>query len=202
MAKGAGVRKGIFCLEGDWWGDMKRTPTVEHALTLLNRLPPYYTPYIHRDVATRAEFVHYLSKWRQGKHGDYPILYLAFDGGEGTVQFGDLRKPENEIRLEDLAQLLEGACRGRIVYFGSCDTLNQHGNRLRSFARRTDALAVCGFRRSVDWLTSMAFDLLFMRQAQYNAFTISGAQAIRRHVTKEAAGLARELGFHMLVAKR
>lgn len=199
MVIGSSAPKGIFCLEGDWWGDLKHQTSVEHGLVLLNKLPPYYTPYIHRDVATRQEFDHHVAKWLQAKHNDYPILYLAFHGTTGTVQFGDLRKPENIVTLDELEDLLQSRCRGRIVYFSSCDTLAEHGNRLRSFVQRTRALAVCGFRQYVDWLTSVAFDLLFLRQAQYNAFTVSGARAIARHVKDEAAGLASTLGFHMVI---
>jgi len=167
MAKSASTAKGIFCLEGGWSNDLKDESSVEDALVLLRKVWPYYTPYIRRDVATRAEFDHYVAKWCQARYAAYPILYLAFHGTEGTIQFGDLRKPENVVTLDELEQSLEGRCRGRIIYFSSCETMREHGNRLRSFLRRTDALAVCGFRKYVDWLTSMAFDLLFLRQAQY-----------------------------------
>jgi len=68
------------------------------------------------------------------------------------------------------------------VYFSSCDTLAENGNRLRRFVRRTESLAVCGFRRYVDWLTSTAFDLLFLREAQSNAFTVAGMRAISSRV--------------------
>src|SRR5437867_8937471 len=188
MAKSASVAKGVFCLEGEWSPDIKDQSSVEPALVLLSKMPEYHTPYVRRDVATRAEFDHYVTKWLQVKYAGYPILYLAFHGTEGTIRFGDLRKNENVVTLDELAQLLEGRCRGRMIYFSSCDTMGEHGNRLRSFLRRTDALAVCGFRRYVDWLTSMAFDLLFLREAQYNAFTRPGARAIARRVKKEAAG--------------
>jgi hypothetical protein len=198
MAKSASVAKGIFCLEGEWSEDLKDQSSVEHTLILLSKMLPYHTPYIHRNVATRAEFDHYVAKWCQAKYAAYPILYLAFHGTEGTIQFGDLRKAENVVTLDELERSLEGRCRGRIIYFSSCDTMGEHGNRLRSFLRRTDALAVCGYRRYVDWLTSMAFDLLFLRQAQYNAFTLAGARAIARRVKEEAAGLASRLGFHMM----
>jgi hypothetical protein len=65
MAKSAPVAKGTFCLEGEWWGDLGDQSSVEPALILLSKMPPYHTPYIHRDVATRAEFDHYITKWRQ-----------------------------------------------------------------------------------------------------------------------------------------
>jgi len=200
MRRSASKAKGIFCIEeADWWNDVKRPASAESALTLLRQLPPYYTPYIHRDVDTRSEFDYCIQKWLQAGQARYPILYLAFHGAPGTIQFGDLRKTENLVGLDELEEALSNACRGRMVYFSSCDTLAINGHRLRAFVRRTGALAVCGFRSYVDWLTSVAFDLLFLRQAQYNAFTIPGARAIRSHVHEEAGGLSKKLGFRMVV---
>ena len=199
MGRSTVKSKGVFCVEeADWWSDMKRSSSAESALELLRKLPPYRTPYIHREVATRDEFDHSIRKWRQAGYARYPILYLAFHGTEGTIQFGDLRKPENLVGLNDLEELLgKNSCHRRIVYFSSCDTLD--GRRLHSFVRRTGALAVCGFRCYVDWLTSLVFDLLFLRQAQSNAFTIPGMRAIDRRVREEAAGLYSKLGFRMVV---
>jgi hypothetical protein len=144
----------------------------------------------------------YLKKWLLATHASYPILYLPFHGTPGTIQFGDLRKPGNIISLDQLEETLSGKCKGRIVYFSSCDTLAENGNRLRRFVRRTESLAVCGFRRYVDWLTSTAFDLLFLREAQSNAFTVAGMRAISSRVKEEAGGLCKKLGFHMVVNNR
>jgi hypothetical protein len=200
--KKASEAKGIFCLEGDWWNDLKRSASTESALRLLKDFPPRYAPYIHRDVATRAEFDYYVQKWLQVAHSNYPILYLAFHGTPGTIQFGDMRKQENIISLDELEERLLGGCKGRIVYFSSCDTMGENGNRLRSFLRRTQALAVCGYRSDVDWLASVAFDLLFLGQTQFNAFTVAGMRAIERRILEDAGGLARKLGFHMVVNDR
>lgn len=198
MHRNATEPKGVFCLEGDW-NDLKHQSSSEPALRLLTENPPYYAPFIHRDVGTRPQFEYYVKKWLQAAHASYPILYLAFHGTSGTIQFGDLRKAESVISLDELELTLSGKCKGRIVYFSSCDTLAENGNRLRRFVRRTGALAVCGFRRYVDWLTSVAFDLLFLREAQFNAFTIAGMRAIEHRVQEEAGGLSKKLGFRMVI---
>lgn len=200
MRRVASKAKGIFCVkEGDWWNDLKRSSSAESALRVLRELPPYYTPYIHRDVGTRAEFDHCIQKWLQTGYARYPILYLPFHSTPGTIQFGDQRKTENQVDLDTLEEILSDACHRRIVYFSSCDTLAVNGNRLRSFVRGTGALAVCGFRCNVNWLMSLAFDLLFLRQAQCNAFTIAGMRAIDRQVREDAGGLSAKLGFRMVV---
>ena len=46
-------RKGIFCLEGDWWGVRDRT-TVEPVFRLLEAHGDYRVPYIHRDIEYAA----------------------------------------------------------------------------------------------------------------------------------------------------
>ena len=61
-------RKGVFCLESEWFG-LRSTVTVRPALEFL-RTSDYHVPYIHRDVATRAELEHYLRKWfQEGRAG-------------------------------------------------------------------------------------------------------------------------------------
>lgn len=202
MHRSAAEAKGIFCLEGDWWNDLKHSTSTESALRLLKEFPPRYTPYIYRDVGTRAEFNYYVRKWLQVAHTNYPILYLAFHGTPGTIQFGDLRNQENIVSLDELGQALSGHCRGRIVYFSSCDTMGENGNRLRGFLRKTQALAVCGYRCSVDWLNSVAFDLLFLGQAQLNAFTTAGMHAIEQRILENAGGLSKKIGFRMVINDR
>ncbi len=76
---------GIFCLEGDWWGLFKRPASIRPVLELLSQWDPYHVPYIHRNVATRAEFDHYLTKWKQSAAVRYPILNLSFHGETGAL---------------------------------------------------------------------------------------------------------------------
>jgi len=134
--------KGIFCLEGDWWGKLHKPSSVEPILELLHQWDPFHVPYVRRDVATREEFEYYL---------------------------------------------------------GSCDTLDLHGNSIRAFLRRTSALAVCGYRKTVDWLDSVALELMVLSAMQEYSTTIPGAKAMKRNVERRVPYLAKQLGFHMVV---
>ena len=191
--------KGIFCLEGDWWGKIARQASVEPALEVLHQWDPYYIPYVHRDVATRAEFDHDLSKWCQKGASKYPILYLAFHGDPGVIYTGDRRKGENTVSLDELEDQLEGACSRRIIHFGSCSTIDVNGNRINRFLRNTGALAVCGFREAVYWLDSTAFELVVFGAMQLNALTLRGARAMRNRIMNQNKAMAKELGFRMVV---
>lgn len=193
--------KGIFCLEGDWSGKLHKRSSVEPILELLRQWEPYYVPYVHRDVATRAEFEYYISRWVQKSMAAYPILYLAFHGKSSEVTIGDHRLAGNRVSIAELGDMLKGKCHGRMIYFGSCQTLDLHGNSIRAFLRKTGALAVCGYRRDVEWLDSTAFELVMMSAMQLHSMTRRGAAAMRRRIDVRAPVLARMLRFHMVISK-
>jgi hypothetical protein len=195
------VPKGIFCLEGDWWGKLHKGSSVEPILDLLHQWDPYYVPYVRRDVATRAEFEYYISRWAQKRMAAYPILYLAFHGKSSEVTIGDHRRIENRVTIAELGDMLEAKCHGRMIYFGSCQTLDLHGNSIQAFLRKTGALAVCGYRRDVEWLDSTAFELVMMSAMQLHSMTRRGAAAMQRRIDSRAPVLARKLRFHMVISK-
>ena len=194
MAKTKSDRKGIFCLEGDWWGVKDRT-SIEPTLRLLETADPLKVPYFHHDVGTIEEFRFYLRKWTGRQFDDYPILYLAFHGEPGGIAVGEGRN--KTVKLDYLAELLEGACRGRVIHFGSCSTLDVHGHELNSFLRRTGACAVFGFRTDLDWLPSAAFDLLVLGYLQEVSFTRAGMGKFQRRLAGDAPGLQKTLEFRM-----
>ena len=195
MAKTKIQRKGIFCLEGHWWG-VKGTTSVEPVLRFLETLAGYRAPYRHYDVGTREELDFYLEKWRGASFSDFPILYLGFHGAPGELHVGEGR--DTSLSLEDLADRLDGACRGRVVHLGSCGTVGVHGRRLNKFCTRTGALAVCGFREDVDSLTSAAFEMLVLGGLQHASFLRSTSmQKFDQELKRSAPGLYRQLGFRM-----
>lgn len=190
--------KGVFCLEGDWDPDLRQGATVGPVLELLDRSSSPAVPYIRRDVGTFEELEYYLRKWLQRRYAPYPILYLGFHGAPGILHVGDRRR--GSVTLRWLEERLAGACKGRIIHFGSCATMAVHGNRIRSFLQRTQALAVCGYREDVDWMLSTAFELILLYQFQFNALTRAGMAAVVRRVRKGAAQLAKDLKFRMVIA--
>jgi hypothetical protein len=194
---GSFKHKGVFCLEGDWGTDLKGRTTVTPVLELLERSHYPAIRSIRRDVATPGELEYYLDRWRLKKYDDYPILYLGFHGDPGTV-FMRAGKKE-PVELEWLGERLEGACKGRIVHFGSCGTMAVHGNRLNRFMEQTKALAVCGYRVDVDWIQSAAFELVLLSALQFNTFTKVGLAAAERQVRRDAGSLAKLLKFRMVL---
>ena len=191
--------KGIFCLECDWWGIEDKT-TVEPVLNLLQTFSFTHTPYIHRDVATCEEFWFYLDKWADDTINSYEILYLGFHGDENIIYVSeDYESEKGQVTLEELASRLKGKCKGRLIHFGSCSTLDLHGARINTFLRTTGAAAVCGYRQEVDWLQSAAFEILLLGLMQEFSFRKQGLKAIDKRLRSKAPGLYKELRFRIKI---
>ena len=185
--------KGIYCLEGDWSGKKDKT-TVEPVLRLLETAQNLRVPYLHKDVATREELQFRLKEWVEPGFGNYPILYLAFHGQPGEVVLG---RGKDRFGLSELENTLDGVCKGRIIHFGSCATLDLHGNRLNGFLRRTRALALLGYKSNIDWLSSTAFDLLLLGTLQEISFDVRGMKKLDEILDKAAFSLRKDLEFRM-----
>jgi hypothetical protein len=190
--------KGIFCLETDWWGIEDGT-TVEPVLQLLASCAGYRTPYIHRNAGTREEFHHYIRKWTNKQFARYPILYLGFHGKRGLLNVGSRRGRAGELHLNELGDLLEGRCKGRVIHFGSCETLAVHGQSIKAFLRRTEALAVMGYRGTNDWVESAAFEVFLLGELQYWSMTVQGMRKLERRVRERTGGLQKMLDFRMVI---
>jgi hypothetical protein len=193
--------KGIFCLETDWWG-LDDGTTVEPVLQLLATCAGYRAPYIHRNVGTREAFDHYIRKWTNKQFARYPILYLGFHGEQGLLNVGSRRGSAGQLHLDELAGLLEGRCKGRVIHFGSCETFAVHGRSINAFLRRTEALAVMGYRGSNDWVESAAFEVLLLGELQNWSLTVQGMRKLEQRVRERAGGLRKMLDFRMVIRKR
>jgi hypothetical protein len=193
IAQGRTLRRnrhvhGIYCIEGDWWGKPQQS-SVRPVMEMLRQWSPYDVPFIHRDVATRGEFDYYLNQWSQARFKKYPILYIALHGTKGAVMFGDGRSDANKVGLAEIGEALEGRCKGRIIHFGSCDTISIHGNILNGFLRRTSALCISGYGDELNWLEASALDILWLASFQGHARNKRGALAAMRRLDQSASSL-------------
>lgn len=194
-------KKGVFCLETDRWFGQKDRSSVEPILSLLERLKDYKVPYLYKRVATRRELEYSLERYLKPGFKTHPVLYLDFHGYPGNKgQQSGLYLEDKDLDMDDLAEMMAGRCAHRVVYFGSCSTLDTHGTRLNSFLRKTGALAVCGYKEEIDWVESTAFDLIFLGKIQRE--TLRRRDSMRRFdesLRSTAPGLYRDLGFRMTI---
>jgi len=186
-------KKGIFCLEGLWYDDLRKRSTVKPILELLELNSNI--PFLHSDCATEEEFKFYINKWRTAKYKRYSILYLAFHGKEKGLLIEN-----NVFTLEQISDLLAGKCKNRIIVFASCSTVKTDKRNLKNFLRKTNTLAICGYKRIVPWISSTAFELMLLAAMQDNVFDGRGIEAIYRKITM-VAKMFKELDFRM-VTKR
>lgn len=198
MSRPKKPRHGIFCLESEWWG-ARDTTTVEPVFKLLESQAHTRMPYLHRNIATRYELEHHLKKWTQKGISRYPLLYLGCHGSEGVIHLGDGRSSRSHITLDDFAGLLEGRCAGKLIHFGSCRTVDVHGQTLNAFLRRTHALGVIGYRAETDWIESAAFEVLMLGLLQDYSLTRRGLTAWNKRLRERARGLARHLDFRLVL---
>lgn len=149
--------EGIFCLESDWEPNLRDRKSVAPILDVLERLRIAKT--IRRDVATKEELQFYVKKWAQAGYADYKVLYFATHGGHDEIVLGG-----GSVTLDEIGDVLEGKCKNRVIYFGSCLTLNSIDEELTKFVRRIGATAIVGYFKKVDWLKSAAFEILLLQE--------------------------------------
>ena len=185
--------KNVFCLEGMWDNNLKQQSTIEPVLHLLEKHQTL--KYIHNNCATSVELQFYLERWTLKTYSDYPILYLAFHGTENIIHLAD-----SSITLDELAEILVDKCSNRIIIIGSCSTLNIDKRYLKNFLRKTDALALFGYKSDVDWIKSTVNDLLIFEALQTNEFSLRGIDSIKKKIT-DITSKFRELEFRVITKK-
>nr|WP_155917877.1 DUF6642 family protein [Marmoricola sp. URHB0036] len=158
--------------------------SVRPLLDLLHQLG--IAEFIHRDVATVDEFEYFVGKWQQKRYAAYNVLYLAMHGEAGSISLG-----RDEVTLAELQERMRGACRGKVIYFGTCLTLKGDVKRLQEFARVTGARAVVGYRRTVPWLETAAFEVLLLERLA----TGLRSDAVFNRLVKEHGLFAKSLGL-------
>ncbi|MEV7428324.1 DUF6642 family protein [Nocardioides sp. NPDC092400] len=179
--------RGVFCLEGDWDRDVQSRRSVEPVLELLSNCGEL--PYVHRDVATRAELDHYLDRWLTRDMAHFPIGYLGFHGSRRTLHLSE----QEEITLEQFADTLDGRCQNRILYFGSCSTLAVDDEVLMGFCARTGARGIVGYTKDVSWAESAAFEILMLTDLLHASRIKSAYDRLRR----EHNQMTERLGLRM-----
>lgn len=178
---------GIFCLEGEWDSDLTNRLSVRPVLELLEHLG--VAQWIHRDVATRAEFEYYLGKWTSHGYANFPVLWLAMHGDKALISLSD--GEQASLSMDELEGVLAGNCAGKVVYFASCSTLKEDPKRLQQFAKRTGARAVIGYRRNVLWSEAAAFEVLLLQELT----TRVKSNGIFKRLQEDHPVLAKRLGL-------
>ncbi len=152
---------GIFCIETQW--EMGRHVSVEKALSFVADFQGVKEP-LHYTARTPEEFDVHLKEWSTRSDWEYPILYLAFHGfGKGLgVRSSGSPSLWDYVRLEQMADFAAGEWGYCLVHYASCSTMDVSASELRGFLEGTGVEAVSGYTKDVDWLASMAFEVMYL----------------------------------------
>jgi hypothetical protein len=196
---------GIFCIE-NWSGDLRSKYSSNDLLEFLERHGAART--VHQRVSTTRELGHYLSRFAD--QTTHRVGYLAMHGSRGQVYVGS-----TPVSLETLISwsTLEGDdaprlsaagepeeyvvdLAGKVLYLGSCASLNVSPDRLAELRKHTGAIAVCGYRRSVDWFESAGFEILLLAAlAAATTGERNSVGAALKRLWKRSGTLMTTLGF-------
>lgn len=175
---------GVFCLEGPWSSLLTDDSSVRPLLEVLERRGAI--KFAHRDAITVEEFERYLLQWTQSQYRSLKVGYLAFHGAQGSLRVGRQMYP-----LDDLRDLLKGRLSGRVLYFGSCATMQIPRREAEEFRRVTEARAVVGYTQDIDWIESAAFDLNLLDSLG----RFQRIDASFRYLRQNHGGMVRRLGL-------
>lgn len=190
------MKKGIFCLEGNWEHNLKDKSSVLPILELLERKGN--CNFIYRDCATPEQFEYYLGRWKHKTVSDkYPILYLAFHGNKECIRLPN----GSEYSLEELGTILESACERKVIFFASCETLKIDQRKINSFLTKTNAIAVIGYKKAVDWMVSTAFEFLVLNALQDDQFDSKGICKIATKIESDYGKLHKILDLRIVINK-
>jgi hypothetical protein len=172
----------VFCLEESMWeDDLVDRESVLPMLEFLER--SWKIEYIHRHVATRAEFEEYLAYWR-GIKRSWSLAYFAFHGSPG----GFCVHGEADDSFEPLVELADkvGRSTGAVYHLGTCSTLKgpKGAAAAREFLRKTNAAALTGFIKDVDRVEAAAADLLLLDHLAQADSPGEAIRAMRRRHTE------------------
>jgi len=179
--------KDVFCLEGDWNRNLIKQNSIVAALMFLKQ--NRNINFIHRNCGTRENLAHYLKEWKLKRYRQYSILYLAFHGKPQQILIG-----KDGISLDELAEMMGDKCQNKIVHLGACQTLNTDKRHIKRFLRKTNALCVCGFSRTIKFVEGSAFDILLIDLFQ-EFLDVSRVEA---HINKYYKTFARKLDFKLI----
>ncbi|MDE0050465.1 MAG: hypothetical protein OXO52_11805 [Rhodospirillales bacterium] len=164
-------------------------------------------PFIHRTALTMEEFAFQLDRWIELETPEYPILYLGYHGEAGNISLAEgYDGILNQVTFEAMTSQLAKRCLNRVVHFASCSTLDLETPVANNFLVQTAASAVSGYTEEVDWIQSLAFDLMYLERMQYGGMynltpnVMNGCRDALMHESPYIS-LRRHLGFRLHVYK-
>ncbi|WP_157621713.1 DUF6642 family protein [Serinicoccus hydrothermalis] len=145
----------------------------------------------HQSINRPEDIFDSFRRWGQNQHAGFTVGYLALHGTPGSVYVG-----RRKVGLVDLGEQLRAAgtkLPGRTLHLGSCAVLEDE-DAVTTFRRAVGLKAITGFTEDVDWLESLAFELLLLDVLTY----YRRVDAVERYIENNHKEFAKRLGFTLL----
>lgn len=184
MAPIGSGKPGIWTMEGDWSSKVSDVRTVTPVLKAL--MQSGYAKYAMRRLNDADDVAKEFQKW--SKYSSYNIGYLALHGSPGHVYVG-----KEEVDLHELGKELQGKAnlKHKILHFGSCSVLDMPKPERESLRKSLGIKILTGFTRDVEWVESLAFELL-----AFGAFTwYKQPASAEKYIDANYGQLKKRLGF-------
>lgn len=189
-SEGGEVMKKIFAIEADWEGSAHKQSSILPMLQCINGIYPM-VKYIFRTANTKEELKYCLTKFKQisKKNGDYCALIFSGHGSPGNIKFG-----KEFITIEQLTELVDKVGTrlfdGHLVHFDACSVMKNSDKELKEFIHITGASLVTGFNKDIDFIESLALEMIFIDYLRGNKPLSAYNKAKKNH-----AELCKRTGF-------
>ena len=182
--------KSILVLESPWDYDSVKSKSV---WPFVSEFANAMCLHAHHQIFTDTKsFCHWINVFNEEKLTAPKFLYVAAHGGVGQIC-----GLKNKINGNTIIEKLKKSKNINYVHFGSC----LFGNKpnLELILKKVSHIRMAaGYKESVDWLDSTAFDLMLWKRI---AFRVNENKNQKLHsivsdfVMNEVPGLSENLGF-------
>lgn len=177
----------IWAMESKWSSSVRDVRSVTPALEALEAVGA--ARYAHVAINSPQDFIAQLKRLGQKQHDRFTIGYIAMHGSPGKVYAG--RKSIDLLSVGE--ELPPAALKKKVLHFGSCSVLTDEDQQ-QELLKALGVKAITGFTENVDWMESLAFELLLFNALSYYQRSTYAEKYIRKHHGE----FAERLGFVMV----
>ncbi len=189
MARFKNSQNYIFCIESEFNNSLIEDSS---SLNMLEQIRNIYGlkdfQFINRKCATIEELTFYLKKISLKKYDKFSIIYFSLHGSENYIKLA-----KKGLTLDELSVQVPNCFQNKLVHFSSCETINLTEHELKKFSKKTNVLAVSGYTKEVNFLESVALEMLYFDWCQHE----KDIKKIEKTINESYSGLVKRTGFKM-----
>ena len=184
----------VCCIEGFYeYEGQEREPTINPMLKMLSQWGYWPSPAHKKCKTVKAAQLFMETEWRESACGS--VLFFATHGSPDQAEI--TLSGEQSVSLDELGNCLANQCQGRLVHFSACYVL-RHYKEVKDFLRKTNAVAVSGYRTDVGWAEAnkpaLLSDLMLLNELWESNPDFSNGRSFRPKLSRIEGDLQRRFG--------